>query len=111
MKGRLILRTALGGGLLVALLSIPLAARAADGVYVKGAVMRSGRPVPSAWVVLRQNGDEKGRSLTGDDGKYYVGGLNAGEYEIVVMQGTHNVFTGRVRLPQESVYNVDVARR
>jgi len=111
MKGRLILKAALGGCLLVALLSTSLAARVADGVYVKGAVTRSGRPVPSAWVILTQNGSEKGRSLTGDDGKYYVGGLDAGDYEIAVRQGAHNVFAGRVRLPQESVYNVDVARR
>lgn len=111
MKGRLILRAALGAGLLAALVSISLAAGAADDIHMKGAVTRSGRPVRSAWVILTRNGDEKGKSLTGDDGRYYIGGLDAGEYEIEVKQGPYNLFAGRVRLPEESLYDVEVRRR
>lgn len=110
MKGRLILRTALGAVLLAALVSVSLSALAAGG-YVKGEVTRSKRPVRSAWVILTQNGQERGRSLTGDDGRYYIGELAAGEYDIVVKQGARSVFEGRVRLPEESLKNIEVARR
>jgi hypothetical protein len=109
MKGRLFTRAALGACLLATLISVSLAALAADGAYVKGAVTRAGRPVRSAWVVVTQNGEEKGRSLTGDDGKYYIGDLNEGVYDVVVKQGPRDVFTGRLTLPQDRVYNVEVA--
>ena len=110
MKGRLILRTALGAVLLTALVSASLPALAADEGYMKGAVTRSKQPVRSAWVILMQNGAEKGRSLTGDDGRYYIGELAAGEYDIVVKQGARSVFTGRVRLPEDRVNNIQVPR-
>ncbi len=110
MKGSLILRAALGAVVLAALVSVSLAAAAPrDEVYVKGAVTCSGQPVRSAWVILAQNGEEKGRSMTGDDGRYYIGELNAGEYQVVVRQGARNVFEGRVRLPDNRVNNVEVA--
>ena len=113
MKGRLIRSAAVGAVLLAALLPISLAAAHGgdDEVYVKGEVRRLGRPVRSAWVILAQNGEEKGRSLTGDDGRYYIGDLYAGEYDVVVKQGPRSVFEARIRLPEERVYNVNVRSR
>ena len=109
MKGRLILSAAVAAVLLAALIPpSPAAARPPGGVYVKGEVTRARRPVRSAWVILAQNGQEKGRSLTGDDGRYYIGDLNAGEYQVVIKQGPRNVFEGRVRLPEDKDYNVQV---
>lgn len=112
MKGRLILRAALGAAVLAALVSVSLAAAPPpDEVYVKGEVKSPRGPVRSAWVILTQNGAEKGRSLTGDDGRYYIGDLQAGEYQVVVKQGPRTVFEGRVRLPENQVYNIPVTRR
>ena len=75
--------------------------------YITGRVTSSGRPVPSVWVVMRQGGYEKGRSLTGDDGSYYIGNLGDGEYEIVLSRGAGQSLY-RVTLPQNKVFNVTI---
>lgn len=113
MKGRLILSAALAAVVLAALVPISLAAAPPRGeVYMKGAVTTApNNPVRAAWVILIQNGAEKGRSLTADDGRYYIGDLNAGEYQVVVRQGTRSVFEGSVRLPEQSINNIRVAGR
>ena len=38
--------------------------------FVKGTVTSAGEPARSVWVIISLNGHDKGRSLTGDDGKY-----------------------------------------
>ena len=111
MKDRLILRAAFVAVLLATPVPVSFAARDGDDLHMKGVVTRSGRPVRSAWVVVTKNGDEKGRSLTGDDGKYYIGELGAGEYEVVVEQGPRKTFAGHVSLPEASTYNIEVTRR
>lgn len=110
MKGRLILRAALGAALFMTLISIFPAAQAVRDVHMKGVVTRSGRPVRSAWVIITQNGDEKGRTLTGDNGKYYIGELSAGEYEVVVEQGPRQLCTRHVKLPDDSAFDIEVTR-
>ena len=109
MKGRLILGAAVGAVLLATLVPISLAAAPpADDLYVKGAVTRWDRPIRAAWVIVERDGQEQGRSLTGDDGRYYIGDLRPGEYEVVVKQGARNVFSGHVRLPEGKVYNIQL---
>jgi len=73
---------------------------------VRGVVTKSGKPVSSVWVVVSQSGREKGRSLTGDDGKYYIGPLDNGTYDVVVMKGTSQLFKGKFTLPKDSNFPI-----
>lgn len=77
--------------------------------YITGKVtsVSSGRPVASAWVIMKQGGNEKGRSLTGDDGSYYIGNLGDGGYEILVTKGTGQT-SNTVTLPQNKVFNIRI---
>jgi len=65
---------------------------------VKGTVTSAGKPARSVWVIISLNGREKGRSLTGDDGKYYFGDLDPGTYDFVVEKGGQ-LYKGRATLP------------
>jgi hypothetical protein len=66
--------------------------------FVKGMVTSEGKPARSVWVVISLNGREKGRSLTGDDGKYYIANLDPGTYDFVVERGGQ-LYKGRATLP------------
>ena len=79
MRSRLFFRSALGAGVLVLALSAVLNARAYGGANVRGTVSQQSRgPLRSVWVIVTQNGAERGRALTGDDGRYYIGNLDDG---------------------------------
>jgi hypothetical protein len=66
--------------------------------FVKGTVTSAGKPARSVWVIVSLNGREKGRSLTGDDGKYYLANLDPGTYDFVVERG-EQLYKGRATLP------------
>jgi hypothetical protein len=66
---------------------------------VKGTVTSAGKPTRSVWVIIRLDGREKGRSLTGDDGKYYIAGVDPGTYDFVVMEKGVQRYKGRATLP------------
>jgi hypothetical protein len=66
--------------------------------FVKGTVTSAGKPARSVWVIVSLNGREKGRSLTGDDGKYYIADLDPGTYDFVVERG-EQLYKGRATLP------------
>jgi hypothetical protein len=66
--------------------------------FVKGTVTSAGKPARSVWVIISLNGREKGRSLTGDDGKYYIADLDPGTYDFVVEKG-EQLYKGRATLP------------
>ncbi|MDT7603846.1 MAG: Carboxypeptidase regulatory-like domain [Acidobacteriota bacterium] len=109
MKNRAFLTTVFGVGLLLFALSISLSARAAGGSDIRGVVsQQSGQPLRSVWVIVSQNGSERGRSLTGDDGRYYIGDLDQGGYEIVVKSGDREIFRGSVNLPANQRYDIPV---
>ena len=74
--------------------------------FVKGSVTKSNKPVSSVWVIVSQGGAERGRQLTGDDGKYYISRLDPGSYDIVVMRGTSQVFKGKITLPKDATFNI-----
>jgi len=78
------------------------------GSYVKGVVTQSNRPVRSVWVIVSQSGTEKGRALTGDDGKYYIGKLAGGSYDVVVLQDKQQVYSGQIHLPEDRVFNISI---
>jgi len=66
--------------------------------FVKGTVTSAGKPARSVWVIISLNGREKGRSLTGDDGKYYIANLDPGTYDLVV-ERREQLYQGRATLP------------
>jgi hypothetical protein len=110
MKTTRILQTVFGIILLAALFSFVVSAEP-GGHSIKGLVTgQSGRPLASVWVTVSQNGTEKGRSLTGDDGKYYISSLYDGTYDIAVLQGSRQVYTGQVQLPANSVHDILIKR-
>jgi hypothetical protein len=108
MKYRSILLAAFGTILIVAVFSVTLKAQAFGQTYVKGTVTVSGRPFVSAWVVISQNGQEKRRFLTGDDGKYYIGKISPGVYDITVLEGVVQRFNAQINLPRDRVYDIRV---
>jgi hypothetical protein len=66
---------------------------------VKGTVTSAGKPARSVWVIISLNGREAGRSLTGDDGKYYIAGVDPGTYDFVVEGKGVQLYKGRATLP------------
>jgi len=88
-------------------LSVVVAAAAGQGrSFVKGGVSKAGKPVSSAWVIVSQGTQEKGRALTGDDGKFYIGYLSEGAYDIVVLKDKTQMFKGQITLPKNSTFNI-----
>ena len=73
-------------------------AQQATRTFVKGTVTSAGTPARSVWVIVSMNGREKGRSLTGDDGKYYIANLAPGTYDVVVRRA-QQLYKGRATLP------------
>jgi len=83
-------------------------AQAPNRGYLRGVVSSSRGPVRYVWVTVVQNGRERGRSLTGDDGRYYIGNLQPGQYYVTVLKGNNQVHRGQVSLPRDSTYNVRI---
>ena len=76
--------------------------------YVTGKITSaSDRPANSVWVIARQSGQERGRSLTGDDGSYYINNLGAGDYELLVTKGPNQI-SRMISLPQNKVFNLRI---
>jgi hypothetical protein len=105
MKSRLFLRSALGVGILVVAFSAASSALAGGQANVRGTVSHRNKPLRSVWVIVSQNGAEKGRSLTGSDGSYYIGGLDGGGYRITVA-GTR--WEADIRLPDNSSFDIKI---
>lgn len=108
MKSRLTIRVVLRATLLSMLLSLAPISQSANAAGVKGRVSFSGKPVRSVWVIVSQGGQEKGRSLTGDDGKYYITNLPQGVFEIVVVRGKEQLFNKQVSLSGEADYDIEI---
>ena len=87
------------------------AAQAAGSCSISGVVSTaSGEPAASVWVTLLRDGARKGRSLSGDDGSYYIAGLDSGSYEIVVEDDGKVLYTGRVKLPNDKAHDIRLSR-
>ncbi len=81
----------------------------AGGTSIKGTVTEvSGAPVASVWVVFTRGETEAGKSLTGDDGKYYVGGLARGHYTVIVRTGDQVLYRGSVQLPTDGAFDMQI---
>lgn len=93
----------------IACLVLVTAPEALAGGAVQGTVTTaSGQPVTSAWVVFEHGGAEKGKSLTGDDGRYYVAGLGAGEYRVTVRKGDKVLYSGTARLSGDQTFDIRI---
>jgi outer membrane usher protein FimD/PapC len=93
-------------GLVLMLATGVALAPAAYAAELAGTVFSaSGQPVPSVWVVLTQ-GEEKGRFLTGDDGKYYIGNINPGDYQMQVKRGDAVLLRSTVHVPASGNHNL-----
>jgi hypothetical protein len=91
----------------VALLTVAVPPRALAANAVQGTVSNaSGAPVASVWVVFEQGGEVRGKSLTGDDGKYYVGGLEAGGYQVSVRKGDQVLYRGTAHLSADQTFDI-----
>ena len=102
MKSRIIFRIPLGAALLAMVFSVALSAQS-DAGCVRGVVKSSsGRPFSSVWVVVSQNGSEKGRSLTGDDGRYYISNLSDGVYDLAVYKDNNLLHREQLDLRADS---------
>jgi hypothetical protein len=76
--------------------------------YVTGRITSgSDRPATSVWVIVKQNGQERGRSLTGDDGSYYINNLGNGQYELLVTRGG-SYLSKTITLPENKVFNIKI---
>jgi Carboxypeptidase regulatory-like domain len=105
MKSRNVYRTTVRLCLTVMILAAGLSAQSSSN-YLKGQVRLSSKPLRSAWVIISQSGKERGRSLTGDDGKYYISNLDQGGYDIIVQKGKQQLWTGRVDVPTKADYDI-----
>jgi len=66
----------------------------------------SGVPARSVSVVIRQGGNEKGRALTGDDGRYFMGRLEGGAYDVAVERGQSTLYAGSTKLSGDMEYDI-----
>ena len=92
--------------LVVVLLAPAVAAAAESGHHVTGTVTANGRPVASVTVKIQIGGNTK-RSVTGDDGRYYIGGLRAGRYKLVASKDG-DVTTKNVEVSGPTVVNIEL---
>ena len=110
MKNRIVFRAAFHASFLLLVFSVALSSQRYDDAYIKGTVTLSNKPLRSVWVVASQYGEEKGRSLTGDDGRYYISNLSDGSYDIVVLRDKEQIYSGQVNLPTDNTYNIVIKR-
>ena len=106
MNSRIFFRSAVAAVLLAAALCAPPHARAHGSANISGMVSHRRNPVRSVWVIVSQNGTEKGRALTGGDGVYYIGNLAGGDYWITVVQQGRQLYGRQIRLPDNSTHNI-----
>jgi hypothetical protein len=78
----------------------------ASAGYMTGRIVYKGKPIRSIVVIVFQGTTVKGRSLTGDDGRYYIWNLPNGSYTFVVQRGSKKLFTATLTLPANRIYNV-----
>lgn len=109
MRIRIVLAV-LGILFLVFVMSFSPPADAQPSLFLTGRVVSksSGKPISSVWVEVIKSGELVGRSLTGNDGKYYISGLEEGSYEVVVVKRSHEVFKGPLQLTESRHFDIEI---
>ena len=93
--------------IMIALLSAAaIGFQAQSPTYLKGVVTQSNKPVRSVWVIASQFGQERGRYLTGDDGKFYIPNLSSGDGDVVVWKDKQQIYSGRFNIPGDKTLNI-----
>ena len=106
MRNRRMVQTMLGGWLLATIFSVALSAQAD---HLTGMVKSSsGAPLASVWVIISQDGVQKGKSLTGNDGKYYISNLGGGTYQVVVMKSKRQLYQAQINMPGDGNYDIQI---
>jgi hypothetical protein len=108
MKRGLGLRAILWAVVMATAFSGVSSAQSSTRTYLKGTVLSPRGPVRSVWVIVGQSGRDKARSLTGDDGRYYIGNLEPGQYYVTVSNGKSQLHKGQVSLPKDRTYNIRI---
>jgi len=91
----------------VVFLSSETVAQNAMKQEIKGVVTNSlNRPVATVMVILNKDGKQLGKSITGDDGKFFIGNLVPGIYNLQVKKGDKVLFQKQVSLPKDKVSNI-----
>jgi hypothetical protein len=85
------------------------AAQSRGGTYtLAGRVLSHvSRPAVNLWVLVYEGNVLRGRSLTGDDGSYFIPRLEAKTYIIIVkkdLRSSQDLFRSDVRLPLTSSF-------
>jgi len=103
-------------GLLLAMLLLrasrldgaPKPATAEPDAYIVGTITIGPSPARAVWVIAFDGNREVARSLTGGDGRYYLGGLGNRTYIVVVRRQlkSPNMFSGSATLPRDWTYNI-----
>lgn len=97
---------------LFVLLSVPKQPSSATVLrrhHVTGTVItRDRKPVPSLLVIVRQDDRILGKSITGDDGRYYIGRLKNGTYTLIIKRRDDIVYRAEIRLPEDRVHDVEL---
>ena len=85
-------------------------AHAQEKEYVTGKItyQSNGRCANGLWVEIHFDSLLKGRSLTGDDGRYYVTGLTPGSFELVVKRGESVLLRCNIMLPTHRSYDIQL---
>jgi hypothetical protein len=94
--------------LLLLMAGSPARVQGGPDAHITGRVVTrtSKRPIPAVWVIVYENGKVRGRSLTGDDGRYYIAGLVEKSYDLAVMRGRTTLIRRPVRLPENASYDI-----
>lgn len=93
--------------LVAGLIAMNFAAHAQENEYVTGEIryQSDGMAAGGLWVEVYLGSILRGRSLTGDDGRYYVAGLAPGSFEIVVKQNMTVLLRQGIILPDQHICN------
>jgi hypothetical protein len=98
--------TRLALGMAFAAFAVPTSA---DTCSIRGVVsLASGQPAASVWIVLTQapGGGERARSLSTDNGKYYLSQLQPGAYSIAARRGDKTLVESPVSCAGDVVRNI-----
>jgi hypothetical protein len=108
MSNEAIIRACLGVIVTAFITASAIGFQSQKATYIKGVVTQSKKPLRSVWVIASQAGQERGRYLTGDDGKFYISNLPSGDCDLAVWQGKQQIYSGRISLPGNNIFNITI---
>lgn len=99
--------------LILSVIFLVQSVNAKDNFYITGTIYstETNLPVSSIWVAIyNYNGTNRiSHSLTGNDGKYYISGLDRGSYWFIISRGAYKIFQKRIVLSNNTTYDVSIS--